>query len=382
MKLNPTLDKIVVKKCNFDEIYKSSIVLVESSKDSINKLIYEVVETGPGGMVAGNEVVMTVKPGDKVIIPEFIGSEINMDNEQYRIIRLQDILATVEKGKGEVLEINLLYYIFVTIKEKLFTNIKLCVIIINVKSNKQNFKHKGDIKMTHAEILKRRKRRRQIRHRRIMFSLLSLSLMLCVSIIGFSKLIHVIYNNVISYETSIVNNTDPQIYSLTTTIAYAKDKPTEMDIKRYPEKPELLKQEYYEYIIKMAEQEKISVESLLAIITTENELYDTEILNENTNGTYDIGLCQINSKYIDYFGEKYNIDNFDPLSAYDSIEFLAKHFKYLATYGIDNYNLSEEDSYLFAAGAYNRGLSNECKYRNMYDYKEKFLNNYNLFLRK
>lgn len=236
--------------------------------------------------------------------------------------------------------------------------------------------------MTHAEILKRRKRRRQIRHRRIMFSLLSLSLMLCVSIIGFSKLIHVIYNNVISYETSIVNNTDPQIYSLTTTIAYAKDKPTEMDIKCYPEKPELLKQEYYEYIIKMAEQEKISVESLLAIITTENELYDTEILNENTNGTYDIGLCQINSKYIDYFGEKYNIDNFDPSSAYDSIEFLAKHFKYLATYGIDNYNLSEEDSYLFAAGAYNRGLSNECKYRNMYDYKEKFLNNYNLFLRK
>lgn len=96
MKLNPTLDKIVVKKCNFDEMYKSSIVLVESSKDSINKLIYEVVETGPGGMVAGNEVVMTVKPGDKVIIPEFIGSEINMDNEQYRIIRLQDILATVE----------------------------------------------------------------------------------------------------------------------------------------------------------------------------------------------------------------------------------------------------------------------------------------------
>ena len=54
--------------------------------------------------------------------------------------------------------------------------------------------------------------------------------------------------------------------------------------------------------------------------------------------------------------------------------------KYLSDYGIENYNLSDEDSYIFAAGAYNRGLGNECKYRNMYDYKEKFINNYKSFI--
>lgn len=96
MKINPTLDRIVIKKCNFDEVYKSSIILVNKAKNDINKLIYEVVECGPGGMIAGNNVKITVKPGDKVIVPEFIGSEIHIDDEDYRIIKQSDILAIVE----------------------------------------------------------------------------------------------------------------------------------------------------------------------------------------------------------------------------------------------------------------------------------------------
>lgn len=96
MNLNPTLDRVVVKKCNFDEVYKTNIILVNSAKNDINKLIYEVVEVGPGGIVGGHQVDMIVKPGDKVIVPEYIGSEIHIDNEDYRIIKQSDILATVE----------------------------------------------------------------------------------------------------------------------------------------------------------------------------------------------------------------------------------------------------------------------------------------------
>ena len=96
MKINPTLDRVVIKKCEFKDIYKTNIILSSSSKNEINKLIYEVIEVGPGGKVAGNEVNMVVKPGDKVIVPEYIGSEINIDNEQYRIIKQNDILAIIE----------------------------------------------------------------------------------------------------------------------------------------------------------------------------------------------------------------------------------------------------------------------------------------------
>ncbi len=96
MKLNPTLDKIIVKKIKFEEIYKSSIILTSKNQDEINKLIYEVIECGPGGIINENNIDIVVKPGDKVIIPEYIGSEINIDNVQYRIVKQSDILAILE----------------------------------------------------------------------------------------------------------------------------------------------------------------------------------------------------------------------------------------------------------------------------------------------
>ena len=96
MKINPTLDKVIVKKIDFDELYNGSIILVNSSKNDINKYIYEVIEVGPGGLVNKENIEMIVKPGDKVIIPEYIGSEISIDNQLYRILRQKEILAIVE----------------------------------------------------------------------------------------------------------------------------------------------------------------------------------------------------------------------------------------------------------------------------------------------
>lgn len=95
MKINPTLDKIVVKKIEFEKLYKGSIILTSKNQDNINKLIYEVIECGPGGIVNDSNVEIVVKPGDKVIIPEYIGSEINIDNNQYRIVKQSDILAVL-----------------------------------------------------------------------------------------------------------------------------------------------------------------------------------------------------------------------------------------------------------------------------------------------
>ena len=97
MKLNPTLDRVVIKKCNFEDVYKTNIILVNSAKNDINKYIFEVTEVGPGGIINDVNITMNVKPGDKVIVPEYIGSEINIDNEQYRIIKQDEILAIIEQ---------------------------------------------------------------------------------------------------------------------------------------------------------------------------------------------------------------------------------------------------------------------------------------------
>lgn len=96
MIINPTLDRVLIKKCKFDEVFKSSLELVDAAKNNINKLIYEVVEIGPGDVINNNEIIMDVKPGDKVIVPEYIGSELYIDNIQYRIVKMSDILAVLE----------------------------------------------------------------------------------------------------------------------------------------------------------------------------------------------------------------------------------------------------------------------------------------------
>ena len=56
----------------------------------------EVVAVGPGGLVDGKEIKMTVKVGDKVIVGKYSGTEVKIDGEEYSIVSQSDILAVVE----------------------------------------------------------------------------------------------------------------------------------------------------------------------------------------------------------------------------------------------------------------------------------------------
>ena len=94
MTIKPLADNVVIKATVAEETTKSGIVLTSASKEKPQ--IAEVVAVGPGGMVDGKEVVMTVKPGDKVIAAKYAGTEIKVDNEEYTVLRLSDILAIVE----------------------------------------------------------------------------------------------------------------------------------------------------------------------------------------------------------------------------------------------------------------------------------------------
>ena len=53
-------------------------------------------ESGPGGMVDGKEVTMQVKVGDKVIYSKYAGNEVKLEDEEYIIVKQNDILAVVE----------------------------------------------------------------------------------------------------------------------------------------------------------------------------------------------------------------------------------------------------------------------------------------------
>lgn len=204
----------------------------------------------------------------------------------------------------------------------------------------------------------------------------------------FSLMINAIYNMVFKHdETANVNNvTNIDVVEVipVSSQVYASDCITceieETNKIDYSKKPEGLEDTYYKHVIEISDEENVPSEVILAIMTTENELYDVNATCKNSNGTIDMGLCQINSSYVDYFADTYDIENLDPYNAEDAITFVARHMKYLSNYAKDKYDLSEKDSYIFAAGAYNRGLGNECKYRNMYEYKEKFIKNYEKFI--
>ena len=65
MKLKPLADRVIIKMVEAEETTKSGIILTGAAKEKPE--MAEVIEVGPGGMVDGKEVVMTVKKGDKVI---------------------------------------------------------------------------------------------------------------------------------------------------------------------------------------------------------------------------------------------------------------------------------------------------------------------------
>ncbi len=94
MKLKPLADRVVLKMTEAEETTKSGIILTASAQEKPS--IAVVVEVGPGGMVDGKEVTMTVKQGDKVITSKYSGTEVKCDGEEYVVVRQSDILAVVE----------------------------------------------------------------------------------------------------------------------------------------------------------------------------------------------------------------------------------------------------------------------------------------------
>lgn len=94
MKLQPLADRVVLKLVEAEETTKSGIILTSSAQEKPQ--IAEVLAVGPGGMVDGNEVKMTVKVGDRVIMSKYSGTEVKLDGVEYTIVRQSDILALVE----------------------------------------------------------------------------------------------------------------------------------------------------------------------------------------------------------------------------------------------------------------------------------------------
>ena len=94
MTIKPVEDRVLIKAVEAEETTKSGIILAASAQEKPS--IAEVVAVGPGGVVDGNEVKMYLKPGDRIIVGKYAGTQVKLDTEEYTLVKQSDVLAIVE----------------------------------------------------------------------------------------------------------------------------------------------------------------------------------------------------------------------------------------------------------------------------------------------
>ena len=93
-KIQPLADRVLVKRLDEEEEQKvGGIIIPDTAKEKPQEA--EVMAVGPGGMDDGKRVPLEVKPGDKVLIGKYSGTEVKIDGDEYLIMREDDILAIV-----------------------------------------------------------------------------------------------------------------------------------------------------------------------------------------------------------------------------------------------------------------------------------------------
>lgn len=83
-----------MKQLVAEETTKSGIVIPGQSKEKPQQA--EVLAVGPGGCVDGKEVKMNISVGQTVIYSKYSGTTVEIDEEEYIIVKQDDILAVVE----------------------------------------------------------------------------------------------------------------------------------------------------------------------------------------------------------------------------------------------------------------------------------------------
>ena len=96
MKARPLHDRVLLKRIEEAQTVKGGIIIPDTAKEK--PMEGEVMSAGPGKMMEdGKRSPMTVKPGDRVLFGKYAGTEIKIDDEDYVIMREEEILAVLVK---------------------------------------------------------------------------------------------------------------------------------------------------------------------------------------------------------------------------------------------------------------------------------------------
>jgi len=93
--IRPLQDRVVAKRIEQTEEVRGGIIIPDTAKEKPQEA--EVVAVGSGKLDdKGNRIPVDVKAGDRILIGKYSGSEIKIDDNEYIILREDEILAVVE----------------------------------------------------------------------------------------------------------------------------------------------------------------------------------------------------------------------------------------------------------------------------------------------
>ncbi len=95
MKIRPLHDRILVKRQEEKEMKKGGIIIPDSAKEKPQE--GKVIAVGNGKVSdEGKKISLDVKTGDRILFGKYSGSEVTLDNEEYLILREEDVLCILE----------------------------------------------------------------------------------------------------------------------------------------------------------------------------------------------------------------------------------------------------------------------------------------------
>ena len=96
MKLRPLHDRVLVKRIEEQEQIRGGIVVPDTAREKPQE--GEVVAVGDGKVLeSGEKLKMAVKKGDRVLFGKYSGTEVKLDDEEYLIMREDDVLGILQK---------------------------------------------------------------------------------------------------------------------------------------------------------------------------------------------------------------------------------------------------------------------------------------------
>jgi chaperonin GroES len=94
-KFKPLQDRILVKRLEENETKKGGIIIPDTAKEKPQE--GEVIAVGPGKVTDdGKRQPMGVKVGDKILFGKYSGSEVKLGDEEYLIMREEDVLGILQ----------------------------------------------------------------------------------------------------------------------------------------------------------------------------------------------------------------------------------------------------------------------------------------------